>query len=283
MDQSLRDVAQQGSIDALHSLVRGDPYILDTIDQIPFVKTPLHIAASVGHNQFAMEIVRLKPSLARKLNQDSFSPMHIALQNNQTQVVSRLLDVDKDLVRVQGKEGVTPLHYAAQIGNLHLLTKFRNVCLMCIKDVTIRRETALHIALNNNQLDAFELLRRWLQWTTLEDASSLWENKLLNWKNEEGNTLLHIAVSNNQPQVVRWLLNARVDTNATNLAGLTALNILQGQMQIDNNEIKDMLTSSLPRNMENAADLRDATEQGNMDALAHPVCSRDHEVKAIIC
>jgi hypothetical protein len=54
-------------------------------------------------------------------------------------------------------------------------------------------------------------------------------------------------VHDNIIQVVRWLLNARVDTNATNLAGLTALDILQGQMQIDNNEIRDMLTSSLPR------------------------------------
>jgi hypothetical protein len=48
-------------------------------------------------------------------------------------------------------------------------------------------------------------------------------------------------------QVVRWLLNARVDTNATNLAGLTTLDILEGHMLIDNNEIRDMLTSSLPR------------------------------------
>jgi hypothetical protein len=54
-------------------------------------------------------------------------------------------------------------------------------------------------------------------------------------------------VHDNIIQAVRWLLNARVDTNATNLAGLTALDILQGQMQIDNNEIRDMLTSSLPR------------------------------------
>jgi hypothetical protein len=75
------------------------------------------------------------------------------------------------------------------------------IALKFIKDITIRRETALHIALNNNELDAFELLIRWLQRTTLEDASSLWKNKLLNWKNEEGNNLLHIAVSNNQPQV----------------------------------------------------------------------------------
>ncbi|XP_059444292.1 uncharacterized protein LOC132176176 [Corylus avellana] len=267
MDRSLRDAAQEGSIDALHSLVRGDPYILDTIDKIPFVETPLHIAASAGHTQFAMEIVRLKPSLAWKLNQDSFSPMHLALQNNQTHVVCRLLDADKDLVRVQGKEGATPLHHVAQTGNLYLLAEFRKVCPMSIKDVTIRGETALHFALNNTKLDAFEFLIRWLQQITLEDASSLWENKLLNWKNEEGNTLLHMAVSNDQPQVVRWLLNARIDTNATNLAGFTALDILEEQTQIDNNEIRDMLASSLPRNMENVADLRDAAKQGSIDAL----------------
>ncbi|XP_059428647.1 ankyrin repeat-containing protein BDA1-like [Corylus avellana] len=149
MDQSLRDAAQEGSIDALHSLVRGDPYTLDTIDKIPFVETPLRVAASAGHTQFAMEIVRLKPSLAWKLNQDSFSPMHLALQNNQTHVVCRLLDADKDLVRVQGKEGATPLHHVAQTGNLYLLGEFQKVCPMSIKDVTIRGETTLHFALNN--------------------------------------------------------------------------------------------------------------------------------------
>jgi hypothetical protein len=54
-------------------------------------------------------------------------------------------------------------------------------------------------------------------------------------------------VHDNIIRVMRWFLNARVDTNATNLVGLTALDILQGQMQIDNNEIRDMSTSSLPR------------------------------------
>jgi ankyrin repeat protein len=119
MDQSLRDAAEQGSIDALYALIGRDAKVLDRFDEIPFVDTPLHIAASAGHTLFAKEIMRLKPSFARKLNQDGFTPIHLALQNNQTQLVHRLLDVDKDLVRVQGREGVTPLHYAAQTGNLN--------------------------------------------------------------------------------------------------------------------------------------------------------------------
>jgi ankyrin repeat protein len=139
MDESLKDAAQQGNIDALYSLIRRDAYVLDTIDKIPFVETPLHIAASAGHTQFAMEIMRLKPTFARKLNQDGFSPMHLALQNNQTQVVLLLLDVDEDLVRVQGREGVTPLHYVAEIGNIHLLAEFLKACPKSIEYVTIRR------------------------------------------------------------------------------------------------------------------------------------------------
>jgi hypothetical protein len=51
MDQSLRDAAQQGRIDALYELIQGDPNVLDRIDDIPFVKTPLHIVASAGHTR----------------------------------------------------------------------------------------------------------------------------------------------------------------------------------------------------------------------------------------
>ncbi|KAE8055787.1 hypothetical protein FH972_012609 [Carpinus fangiana] len=281
MEQSLRDAAQQGNIDALYASIRADVNVLDRIDKLPFVETPLHVAASAGHTRFASEIMRLKPSFSRKRNEDGFTPMHLALQNDQTEVVRQLLDVDEDLARVQGRGGVTPLHYVTQIGNLHLLAEFGKVCPMSIKDVTIRGETALHIALNNDQLDAFHLLVGWLQRITFVDASSLWEKKLLNWKDEEGKTLFLIAIMKTLPLqasdpyswffVVRQLLDARVDTDAKNLQGVTALDILEGQAQVGNNndEIWDMLASSdLPRNMENnAVDLRDAAQQGSVDTL----------------
>ena len=60
------------------------------------------------------------------------------------------------LVHVQGREGMTPLHYAAITeDHLDLLDGFLHVCPQSIKDVTIRNENALHIALKYDKLEAF--------------------------------------------------------------------------------------------------------------------------------
>ena len=200
----LNEVAQHGNIEAFYRLIiRGDVRILEDIDQLPFVDTPLHIAASAGgpeHIQFAMEMMRLKPSFARKLNLNGYSPIHLALQEGHTQMVLRLLQVDGDLVRVKGKEGRTPLHdvaaaAAATEQQPDLLFEFLTDCPNSIEDVTIQNQTALHIALENNNLDAFKGLVGWLQKNKSENA-----REILNRQDEKGNTVLHVAVSKNQTE-----------------------------------------------------------------------------------
>ena len=198
----LNEIALHGNIEAFYSLIiREDVRILEDIDELPFFDTPLHIAASAGspeHVQFAMEMMRLKPSFARKLNPNGYSPIHLAVQAGHTQMVLRLLQVDGDLVCVKGKEGRTPLHDAAAAAteqHLKLLDKFLLVCPNSIEDVTIQNQTALHIALENNNLDAFKRLVRWLRKNKSENV-----REILNRQDEKGNTLLHVAVSRNQTE-----------------------------------------------------------------------------------
>ena len=187
-------------IDKLYESIKDDEFFLERIDLFPFFETPLHKAAADGKTLFAMEIMRLKPSLARKPNLEGYSPIHLALKKNQTEVVRRLLQVDGSLVRVKGREGITPLHYAAEKGDDKLLAEFLSFCPDSIEDVTIQNETALHVALKNEKLKAFTFLVGWLRknWT---EKSIFWERTVLNWKNEIGNTVLHDAVSENQTQV----------------------------------------------------------------------------------
>ena len=198
--ERLKQVAQDENIDAFYKLIREDVKLLEAIDELPFVETPLHIAASVGNAPFAMEMMRLKPSLVSKPNPDGFSPLHLALISEQIEMVRRLLQVDGDLVRAKAKEGMTLLHYAVITGDhLDLLVEFLSICPHSIEEVTIRNETALHIALKYNKLEAFKLLVGWLKKNRCKN-SMFWERKVLNWKDGEGNTVLHVAISKNQPQ-----------------------------------------------------------------------------------
>ncbi|ESR55706.1 hypothetical protein CICLE_v10024144mg, partial [Citrus x clementina] len=133
-DQRLNEAAQARNVDALYELIWEDAYFLDQIDRVPFVDTPLHIAASMGHVNFALEIMRLKPSFARKQNQYGFSPLHLALQNSHTQMVLRLIDVNRNLVHV-----------------------------------TIRKETVLHVAAKNDKFEVLKVMLGWLRYVNKDD------------------------------------------------------------------------------------------------------------------
>ncbi|KAK9204169.1 hypothetical protein WN943_014427 [Citrus x changshan-huyou] len=274
--------AQLRDTNALYSLIRKDPYILDNFDRIPFIETPLHAAARSGNVELAMEIIRLKPSFAKKPNQDGFSPMHLALQNGQTQTVLQLIDTDPELVRVRGREGITPLHHASEDGDLYLLEKFLSVCPKSLEDVTNKGDTALHIALKNDKVEAFQVLTRCPPSVIgLKEADQCYNKRILNSKNRDGSTLLHIATSKNQVQIVRCLLNCKVEINSLNSDGLTPLDItLLDQTQSRNQEIEDMLRSagaleatSLPIKANSTNLLRtdqrlnEAAQAGNVDAL----------------
>uniref|UniRef100_A0A2N9F8M3 Uncharacterized protein n=1 Tax=Fagus sylvatica TaxID=28930 RepID=A0A2N9F8M3_FAGSY len=124
-----------------------------------------------------------------------------------TEMVRRLLQVDGDLVNVKGKERITPLHYVATTGDqLDLLVEFLSFCPNSIADVTIRNETALHIALKRDNVEAFKVLVEWLAVSQL------------------------FALA---PDIVR--------VDVKNLEGKTAWDILQGQTKVDNGEIRGIL------------------------------------------
>ncbi|GKV30541.1 hypothetical protein SLEP1_g39342 [Rubroshorea leprosula] len=170
MDERMRRVAQAGNIDALYALIQENPFVLESFYEFPYVDTPLHLAAFEGHIDFALEMMTLKSSFARKLNPAGLSPLHLALLNHQPLVVRELVRVDKDLIRVKGRGGLTSLHLATEIGDLDLVAEFLEACPECITDATIQGETAIQIAAKNNSFETLELLVRWLQKTTHKDG-----------------------------------------------------------------------------------------------------------------
>ncbi|KAL5551317.1 hypothetical protein UlMin_001493 [Ulmus minor] len=195
MDDNLRAISREGNINAFYLLIRQRPLVLDDIEGKLFADNPMHEAAVMGRTHFVLEMMRLNPSYAKQLSTEGFSPFHLALQNGRTQTLLRMLDVDRDLVCVQGREGVTPLHYVAREGNLQLLDVFLSACPNSAEVVTVRNQTALHVALERQELSSFESLLKWSK-----AFGYARKRKFLNWKDEDGMTALHIATTRNLPQ-----------------------------------------------------------------------------------
>ncbi|TMW96714.1 hypothetical protein EJD97_006964, partial [Solanum chilense] len=197
--------------------------ILKEIDALEFVETPLHTAAACGNTAFAIEMLSLMPSFGRKLDPRGYSPLHLALSNGQVDTVKVLIRYDPKLIQVRSRERLTPLHYVtAQTDNVELLGEFLLACPTAIKEVTIRGETAVHLAVLSNKLPAFKVLMGWLYRTS--------NKKILDWKDNEGSTVLHIAVETSQVEVVKILAKEQAYINATNRYNKTALDIVEDQI-----------------------------------------------------
>ncbi|KAL3530145.1 hypothetical protein ACH5RR_009467 [Cinchona calisaya] len=220
MEQSWMTVAQSGNIDALYELFGGNPNLLEEIDKVPFIDTPMHLAASAGHTDFAIEVLRLKPSFGKKPNPDGFIPLVLALRNAKFSTVSELVTYDPELIRVKGKLGFTPLHYVAEAETDDYVKHLEEFLLKCpesIEDLTIQQQTAVHIAVSKGNIRGLNVLLGWLKRTGCSE-------KILKRKDNKGDTLLHVAASINNSEIVRLLIKD-VDVDIKNLAGSTALDI----------------------------------------------------------
>lgn len=199
--EKIKKAAQDGDIERLYEMIAEDPNILDHFDRVPFCETPLHIAAEKGKTHFAMELMTLKPSLASKLNVSGFCPIHLALQNNHSRMVRGFVALDSSLVSIKGRGRVTPLHHVARMGDAELLSEFLFAYPSSIEDLTIKCETAVHVAVKNHQLMAFKVLLGWLK--------RVYKEEILEWKDEDGNTVFHIAASIYNTEVKMFLFTAR--------------------------------------------------------------------------
>ncbi|XP_030526343.2 ankyrin repeat-containing protein BDA1-like [Rhodamnia argentea] len=223
----LQQVIERGNEDELYRLIEQEADLFDRTFEDPVANTPLHDAADKGQTQVAMEMAILKPSFAQKLNRGGHSPMHLALRKKHYRTARALMTLNPELIRVRGQGGITPLHYVAgEKGDneeevqalLELLAEFLCACKSSIEDLTSQCETAVHVAVKNHNLRAFKVLLGWLK--------RVYPREILNWKDQDGNTVLHIAVLERQPEIIKLLIG-HVKVNAKNFQGETVLEIFQ--------------------------------------------------------
>ncbi|KAL7167034.1 hypothetical protein ACSBR2_037655 [Camellia fascicularis] len=119
----------------------------------------------------------------------------------QAGIVKELITIDPKLRLLKGREKTTPLHCAAMAGHTDVINLLLDGCPQSLVELTIWNETALHLAVKSNQLEAFKLLFEWLQ--KLQDIEII---KILLSKNPAPGTQLDVNVVSGNNQTGLYIL-----------------------------------------------------------------------------
>ncbi|TXG55650.1 hypothetical protein EZV62_020906 [Acer yangbiense] len=98
MDTRLHVAACNGDVGALQELLQEDPLVLSKAIMSTSSDSPLHLAALLGHTNFAKLVMSRNPELSRDLNQQRYTPIHLASLKGHLQIVTELLNFDKGLL-----------------------------------------------------------------------------------------------------------------------------------------------------------------------------------------
>jgi len=160
--------------------------------------TPLFWACFFGY----LDVVRLllySGANARIVNEKGLSPLYIAVLEGHFSIVQLLLQFNVSINTSTNYQGSVHslLHIAASLG----YTKILNCLLKCGVNRAIlddRKETCLHWAIRENQMEAVQLL--------LQNSHSSHVSFLLHSPNEDGETPLDLAISIQNQCLIQLLL-----------------------------------------------------------------------------
>ena len=187
MEKSLVEAALSGSETTLNALIQADPLILDKVSLTCFNDTPLHIAALRGHLGFVRAILSLKPQFATVLDSFGRTPLHLACAEGHLEIVKTLFQACPKESERRDQDGRTSLDLAALNDRVEVLAYLLQ---NNIRPVTSNgRETTLHLCVRYNSIGALKLLMDHMAEEEIQCVD------------EDGNTLLHLAVIHQQIEV----------------------------------------------------------------------------------
>lgn len=191
MEKKLSDAAMEGSVKKLNDLIQQDPLVLDRALVSCFSETPLHIASMLGHLDLVKELLSRKPEFATELDSRGSTPLHLAAAKGHVEVVRELLWADNAACLVRNQDGRTALHVAAVKGRAEVVGELVKARSESTRALTDRGESVMHLCVGSNRLEGLRVL--------VESVGK--DDEVLNWKDGNGNTILHIAVAKKQLEV----------------------------------------------------------------------------------
>ncbi|PIN00231.1 26S proteasome regulatory complex, subunit PSMD10 [Handroanthus impetiginosus] len=200
MNNELYKATIEGNTASLLNLLNQDELILDRpTSTTPLLETPLHLAALLGHEQLASQLLSRKPQLALELDSRRSSPLHLAAAKGHVGIVKALLRVEPDVCFACDRDGYNPVHVAAMRGRIEALKEMVRVRPDAARALVKMEKTVLHLCVEYCQFEALKVL--------LESVES---GDLVNCRDGDGNTVLHLAVADKQVEAVNSDIQIRI-------------------------------------------------------------------------
>ncbi|CAL4948018.1 unnamed protein product [Urochloa decumbens] len=172
----------------------------------------LHAAVRNGNSDIAKKIMETRPWLARQENGFCNTPMHLSVQWDKVNVLRVLLEHDPSLgYVVSSKDGQPLIVSAARRGHVDAARELLKHC----PDAPYANNdmTCLHKAIRDEQTEFIEFALRSPQL-----------GKLVNMRDTNGDTALHLAVRKCNPKIVSaLLLHKDIDVTVLNKNGVPAI------------------------------------------------------------
>jgi len=209
----IHEATTEGDLNSVKLLVESDNQLLNLKDIN--ARTPLHWACRGVH----FEIIKYLVDKGADLNATDVNgmiPLHSVASRGHAEAVRFLIEKGS-LVNVQSiYDSGTPLHYATENGFNNVVSILLDNGARC--DLKNKFEnTPLHVAVLTAQADIFKLL---------VDKMSENDPSLLNLKDFDGNTALHLVSAQPDAKSVVYLVTKGADINARNTIGQTPYNLL---------------------------------------------------------
>ncbi|CAL4893693.1 unnamed protein product [Urochloa decumbens] len=182
----------------------------------PDRQTALHAAVYANYAQEMSEaLLCWEPLLAEKVDSSGRTALHYAASAGKAGVVVKLLLRNKSLAYIADNDGIFPVHAAARAGNIKVIREFMKICPSIDELLDSKRRSIVHYA-----VDQGRMLLVWHIYRTTKFA------RMMNLKDEDGNTPLHLAVKNGHVTVFSILMmDLRVNLGIMNHEGLTPLDV----------------------------------------------------------